>query len=314
MLNSVKVKMTMIRYAKQKDKEELLALCLSSLPMKEKPYLEYYFDQMFKEGDALISEMDNKLISQIHLKEHVLTVKGKRLKVSYLFGIATHYDYRKRGIMRDLMEMIIDDCSCNHLLTFLEASNPRMFERFGFEVVSERKRYIVYAKELLKYNVQGVSETYQAKELSELYKAFAKHFDCYYERDEKYYQHYINMAKHKGSRICVYRDVNHQAKGYALFDELDDGIEIREIIYEDTKTLCRLLKYAIGYNPFISVEVSQAERLEKIFKLSVPRSYHSVMMRVNDTKLFNKLYNTNVKNAKDFIECLDKTVLINEKC
>ena len=304
----------MIRYAREQDREELLQLCITSLAIKEKPYLEYYFNHLFEDGSALISELDNKLISQIHMQPHVLKLKGKRLEVSYLSGIATHYDYRKRGIMRDLMEIVIEDCANNHLLTFMEASNPRLFERYGFEVVSQRKRYTIYAKELIKYSSLGVSEEVNAKELVEMYRRFAKRFDCYYDRDEAYYEHLISFKEHKGSHICIYKDEAGNAKGYAFYDELDDGIEVKEIIYEDTKTLCRLLKYAIGYNPFISVEVSGAERLEKIFKMSIPRVRNAVLMRINNLKLYNKLYNCNVKNVKELLETLDKPVLIHEKC
>lgn len=304
----------MIRYAQKKDKDELLQLCLTSMAMKEKPYLEYYFHNVFKDGDALISELDNKLISQIHVLNHVLKLKGKKLDVSYLSCISTHYDYRKRGIMRDLLEILIEDCSCNHLLTFMEATNPRLFERYGFEVVSERKRYTIYARELLKFSTNGVSEEIDPLEMVEIYRRFAKRFDCYYERDENYYIHLLAFAHFKGSHICVFRDENGEAKGYAFYDELDDGVEIKEIIYEDTKALCRMIKYAIGYNPFVSVEVSSAERLEKIFRMSIPRTRSAVLMRINNLKLFNKLYNTNVKNVKDIIDLLDKPVLIHEKC
>lgn len=304
----------MIRYARKKDREALLDVCLTSMAMKEKTYLEYYFHHVFQDGSALISELDNKLISQIHMHTHVLKLKEKRLEVSYLSGIATHYDYRKRGIMRDLMEIILEDCSNNHLLTFMEASNPRLFERYGFEVLNERKRYTIYAKEMLKYSNRGVSEEVLPEELVQVYRRFAKRFDCYYDRDENYYTHLLAYTKYSGMRLCVYRDEMDTIKGYALYMELDDGVEVKEIIYEDTKSLCRMLRYAIGYNPFIAVEVSSAERLEKVFKLSIPRSHNAVMVRMNNLKLFNKLYNSNIKNVKDLKEWLDKPILIHEKC
>lgn len=304
----------MIRYARTKDRDALLEMCLTSMAMKEKPYLEYYFHNLFQDGSALISELDNKLISQIHVQNHVLKLKNKRLEVSYLSCIATHYDYRKRGIMRDLMEIVLDDCSNNHLLTFLEASNPKIFERYGFEVINERKRYTIYAKEMLKYSTKGVDEGFTPEDLMQVYRRFAKHFDCYYDRDVNYYANMMAYAHYKGMRICVYRDENEEVKGYALFDEMDDGVEIKEIMYEDTKSLCRMIRYAIGYNPFITVEVSSAERLEKVFKLSIPRSRNAVMVRINNLKLFNKLYNSNIKNVKDLKDWIDKPILIHEKC
>lgn len=304
----------MIRYARKKDREELLELCLNSMAMKEKAYLEYYFHNIFTDGSALISELDNKLISQIHVNSHVLQFKKKRLEVSYLSAIATHYDYRKRGIMRDLMEILLEDCSNNHLLTFMEASNPRLFERYGFEVICERKRYTIYAREMLKYSSKNVSEEVDPEELSTIYHRFASRFDCYYDRDDEYYRNLLAFAHYKGSHVCVYRDENGEAKGYAFYEELEDGVEIKEIIYEDTKSLCRMIKYAIGLNPYISVEVSSAERLEKIFKMSIPRTHNAVLARINNLKLLNQLYNTNVKNVKELMDTLDKPILIHEKC
>lgn len=303
----------MIRYANKKDKEELLQLCIKSLPMKEKHFLQYYFDNQFSSSKVLISELDNLLVSQIHIREHILNFHQKQLKVSYLFGITTHYDYRQRGIMRDLMEMVLEDCEKNDLLTFLKASNPKIFERYGFDIISQRKRYIVYAKELMKYSVHGISHEYDSKLLSKLYHQFAKVFDCYYERDETYYEHYINKAKQDGGKICIYRDPDGVIKGYALYYELDDGIEVKEIIYLDSKSLCCMLRYAIGYNPFISIEVSQAEHLEKIFKMSIPRNFPCVMARINNLKLFNKLFNSNCKSAKDIEKMLNKPILLNEE-
>ena len=78
----------MIRYGRKKDREELLNLCTTSMAMKEKAYLEYYFDNIYTDGSALISEFDNKLISQIHVNNHILKLKGKRLEISYLSAIS----------------------------------------------------------------------------------------------------------------------------------------------------------------------------------------------------------------------------------
>lgn len=303
----------MIRFAKQKDKEELLALCVNAQPMKEHAFLEYYFSHLFKEGKALLSEVDNKLISQLHTQEHVLCLQDKKIMVSYILGVATHYDYRKRGIMRDLMSMTLEDCSKNHLLTFIEAGNPRLFEKYGFETIAFRKRYVVYAKEMLPYTKTGVSNQCNAQELVRVYKQFYKLFDCYYDRDEEYYRHFIAMAQDSGAHLCVHRDTQGVVDGYALYYEKEDGVEIKEVIYMNANILLKMMKYAMGYTPYLSVEVSKGERLEKIFKLSIPRESTGVMVRINDFKLFNKLFNTQLRHTKDIHTILHKPVLINEK-
>lgn len=303
----------MIRFAKIEDKESLLSLCVQSHPIKEHLFLEYYFSHLWKEGKTLVSEVDNKLISQIHAQEHVLCLKGKQLVVSYLLGVATHYDYRRRGIMRDLMEMTLEDCSKNHLLTFIEAGNPKVYEKYGFETIAYRKRYVVYAKEMLRYTKTGVSQEVEVSDLANVYALFSRNFDCYYKRDVAYFQHYIELAKLQGAKICVHRDQHQKADGYALYYEKDEGIEIKEIVYLSGNILLKLMKYAMGYVPYLSVEVSKQERLEKIFKLSIPREVANVMVRINDYKLFNKLFNTQLRYAKDLVHCIQKPILLNEK-
>lgn len=303
----------MIRFAKDKDKEALEQLCVRSLPLKEKHFIQHYFEHEFDDAKVLISELDNLLVSQVHCREHVLHFMDKKLNVSYLFGIATHYDYRQRGIMRDLLGMQLEDCECNHLLTFLEASNPKLFERYGFDTIAYRKRYVVYAKDLLHYTATGVSNQFEMHELVGAYEQFSKVFDCFYVRDEEYYESYVQRVIGDGAHICVYRNAQNHIQGYAVYYELDDGIEVKEIIYVDKKSMCAMLKYAIGYTPFISIEVSQAEHLEKIFKMSIPRTYSAVMVRINQLKLFNKLFNSNCKRGKDIETLCRKPILINEK-
>ncbi len=303
----------MIRFANQKDKEYLETLCVRSLPLKEKHFIEYYFANQFSSAKVLISELDNLLVSQVHCRDHVLSLLDKKISVSYLFGIATHYDYRQRGIMRDLLEKQMEDCERNDLLTFLEASNPKLFERYGFDTISYRKRYIVYAKDLIAYQTRGVEQRFEISELVDVFQRFSKVFDCYYVRDEEYYEHYVERVTMDGAHICVYRDEHNVIQGYAVYYELDDGIEVKEIIYMDKKSLCALLKHAIGYTPFISIEVSQAEHLEKIFKMSIPRTFSAVMVRINNLKLFNKLFNSNCKRGKDIEGLCRKPILLNEK-
>lgn len=303
----------MIRFASEKDSQELLDLCIQSFPMKDHTFLDYYFKHLFHKSRVLISELDNKLVSQIHINRHVLHYRDKLLSASYLSNISTHYDYRNRGVMRELMEMVLEDCSNNDLLTFISAVNPKMFEKYGFEVISKRKNYVIYARDMLKYNSKGVCEKYNVQDLVRVYKKFMTRFDCYYDRDASYYERYIEYVKESGGHICVYRDKYNEVCGYSLYYEYDDSIEIKEIVYLNSNALIKMIKYAMQYNTFISVEVSYGEKLEKLFKMSIPRSYNSVMVRINNIHLYNKLFNCTIKNAKELEKQLGRPVWLHEK-
>ncbi len=302
----------MIRFAKKEDVKHLKELCISLLSAKEKTFLEYYFDHIFQESNALVCELDEKLVSQIHTNEHILHLNGKQLIVSHLIGLTTHYDYRNRGIMRDLLDLVISDCANNHLLTFCEAYNPKLVKKYGFEVFAIRKRYVIYAKELRKMSDIGIFTHVSAQEMCKVYKRFANVFDAYYERDERYYKERLRMERHCGYKVCAYFDQG-EIRGYCIYAQKDDAVEVKEIVYLDSVALMKMLSYVIKGYAFVSVEVSEKERLEKIFKLNIPRAYNHLMVRVNNVRLYNQLFHCNIKNTKEFVQEIKKPILLHER-
>ncbi len=303
----------MIRFGKTKDCTLLKDLCIHSQSAKQEKLLEYYFAHEYEHAKVLISELDGLLVSQVHRNTHIVNVQNNQVRVSYLSGMSTHYDYRKRGIMRDLLDLMIEDDSHNFLFTFADGYHPKLFDKYGFEKLTTRKRYVIQATDIPVVNALGVSNHYDVKELTNMYKQFTRVFHTYFMRDETYYEAAIKRWYHCGKSICAYYDEDEQIKGYCVYEEKENNVEVSEIIYADSLTLVKMLKYLVGHHSYISVEVSEAERLEKIFKQSIPRVCGHTLVRLNQVKLFNKLFNTSIKNTKDCIAQLKLPIYFNEK-
>ena len=303
----------MIRFAKTEDMDALLSLAKQSYALKETPFLEYYFAHDASQSRILVNELDGKIVSEIHESRHVVCLNRKKIEASYLFGLATHFDYRQRGIMKELLDLTLEDASKNVLITYMEAFNPKMFEKFGFFVVANRKKYVVYAKEVVRYRGNpAVDERYDAKSLKACYEAFMRVFDGWFVRNEDDFETLIDYTIHTGGNICVYHE-GELLGGYCIYEEMEDGVEVREVAYKDQRTLCSLLAYAIGFLPYIRIDVSESEHLEKIFKLSIPRTLPFTLARINNLKLFNKLYNSDARNAKDLSQVARKPIYLNDK-
>ncbi|MDF9825220.1 putative acetyltransferase [Breznakia sp. PF5-3] len=303
----------MIEYGVEKDKDAILDLCVATHPAKEKEFLTYYFHNLYNEGKSLLIREDDKIISCMQLKEHVLQFHDKVLLCSYLFGISTHIDYRLRGFMDELMHYALDICNQNYLITFIEAYNPKLYKKYGFETVSYRKKFSIAIQDIKVNNLEGVTSNIDIKAMTRLYKEFATRFDCYYLRDEAYYKKYVETIQQNGGNVAMYRNHQGEVQGYCVYYEKDDLVEVKEIIYLDSITLMKLLKYAIKFMPYISLEVSNNEKIEKVFKKAVPRTSSCVMARINHYPLFEKLYDTKIKNVQDAFQVLKRPVLINEK-
>ncbi len=302
----------MIKEAKAENKAEIMELLKSAYPTRSRAYLSFYFKHLFDEGKCLYLPQDNRIISSLQMQEHIVHFAGRKLECTYILGVATLPDYRRRGHMRYLMNTALDEISHNHLITFIEAFNPKLYEPFGFETVYDSKSYTINTQYFEKVNKKGVSHHVSATELSELYQKYSKHFDCAYARDVHYYELFLNRSVLDHGNICVYRDPNHELSGYAVYSENSVEVKINELVYLDSIALMKLLRYVSDGYPDVNVKVSQSEHLERLFPLTIPKKSGMTMARINNYELFNKLYNCHVKTAKEAFEILKRPIFLNE--
>ena len=274
----------MLRDAGKQDKAEIYELWKQSYPNQNRNYLNFYFKNIFDKGRCIALEQDQRIISSLQLNEHILRLRDKQLKISYILGVSTLPDYRRRGHMRRLMESALDEAGHNHLVTLIRGFYPKLYEQFGFETVYERKLYTVPRECLHKVSLTNISYAAEPQELLQAYQNFTKHFDGCYVRDREYYVLLLN-------EIVVTQNL--------IFHKKKQEIHVEEAVYLESVVLMRLLKAAIGKEQEILVEVSQSEKLEKIFPLLIPKKQPFIMARINNPELFNKLYNLEVKSAAE---------------
>lgn len=302
----------MIKDAMLRDKQEIYEIWKSAYPTRERNYLNFFFKHIYDEGKSIVCEQDGRIISTLQYHEHIMMFQKRKLSTSYIMGVATLPDYRLRGHMRRLMESTLDELSRNHLITLIQAFNPKLYEQFGFETIYYHKHYTIHAKYLEKINIHGVDRNFTASELLGLYKKYVKHFDGYYIRDMAYYENFMRMAMINRGNICVYRNKKDEITGYAYYVENNNEVEIKEIIYLESIALLKMMKYVLGRYPDVNICVSQAERLEKLFPLAIPKKVPFMMARINNYELFNKLYNCDVRKPSQAYEILNKPLFINE--
>ncbi len=301
-----------IKEAKSKNKAEILELWKSAFPTKSRSYLEFYFKHIFDDGKCLFLPQDNRIIASLQMNEHVMHCMGRKLECAFILGVATLPDYRLRGHMRYLMESALDELSHNHLITLIEAFHPKLYEPFGFQTIYSTKTYTINTHYFNKVNTKGVSHNFTAMELMDLYQKYIRHFDGAYIRDLHYYDLLIKRSILDHGNICVYRNKHHEVSGYAIYTENSVEVKISEIVYLDSLSLMKLLKFVSNGYPDVTVQVSQSEKLERLFPLTIPKKMGKTMARINHYDLFNKLYNCNVKTPKEAFSKMKKPIFLNE--
>lgn len=302
-----------IKEAKQEQNTEIYELWKSAYPTRSKDYLDFYFAYIFDHGSCIFLPQDDKIISSLQMNAHVLKFHGRYLQCTYIFGVATLPDYRRRGHMHYLMDAALDEISHNHLITFVEAFNPKLYAPYGFETIYDAKTYHINTRYFEKVNTKGVSHQFTSIDLYDLFQIYEKHFGCCYRRSEAYYEQFVirNTIDHRD--ICVYRNKHQEICGYAVYTKNDVEVKVSEIVYLDSIALMKLLRYISDGYPDIQVSVSQSEKLEKLFPLTIPKKTGMTMARINNYELFNKLFNCSVHTPKEAFAILNKPIFLPEK-
>lgn len=91
-----------------------------------------------------------------------------------------------------------------------------------------------------------------------------------------------------------------------------DELCVEEIIYLDSMSLMKLCNAALQERRVIHLHVSEAENLAKLFPEAKVRVYGSTMARLNDAKLFSRLYSRRVNSVEEAFAISQKPLYLNE--
>ena len=302
----------MIREACEKDKNELYQLYKSSFSIKNAQSIDCFFDHGMNEGKTIVCEKDDKIVASVFMNDMNISFHNKVLKSTFLSHFASHPDYRKTSAIDECMKSALEECEKKVLFTFVEADSYNFWENYGFQEACSHRFYELEHRFFENVAYKEVYEDASAEELKMIYDACMKYFDGYKNRSIHDFEIMIQEASKLNERILIARNQS-KPMGYIRFVVEGKYVKVREIIYLGSNALLRLCKAALAQHDSILLELSDAERIEKMFPLAIPRKRVSIMVRCNNIPLFNKLYNCKVKTSKDAYAYSKKPKYMNEK-
>ena len=302
----------MIKEASEKDKSAIYNLWQSSFSIKNSETINCFFNYGMNDGKTILCEKDEKLVASVFMRDMNIMFHNRLLKSTFLSHVAVHPDYRKTSSLDECLKSVIDECEKKALFTFVEATSYKFWENCGFQEGTQHRYYELNERHFENVSQNDVFEDAQAFELKEAYDEFMKHFDGYKVRSLHDFEVMIKEANSMNERILI---VRHRAKpmGYIRFSTEKKQVKVKEIIYLGSNAFLRLCRAALGLNDLIILELSEAEHIEKLFPLAIPRKRCAVMVRCNNFPLFNKLYNARVKTSKEAYLLTKKPRFMNEK-
>jgi predicted acetyltransferase len=129
-----------ISLAKDSQKEEmaqLWQLCFGD----PADYISHFFEHRFEPSQTLVSVLDQRIVSVVHMLPASICLGGRETPAQYIYAVCTHPDYRKRGIMEQMMASACDRAAAagQRFSTLLPASDP-LYDYYG------RLSYMEYFK------------------------------------------------------------------------------------------------------------------------------------------------------------------------
>ena len=95
---------------------------------------------------------------------------------------------------------------------------------------------------------------------------------------------------------------------------IPDGeqLKVQEMIYLDSMSLIKLCNAALQERKIVNLYVSEAEDLSKVFPEALKKSYPSAMVRLNDSKLFTKLFRKKIDTIEEAFAISHRPLNLNE--
>lgn len=249
-------------------------------------FLDYYYSVKTIDNEIYVIEDGGEIVSMLHLNPYQMRIQDKIYQTHYIVAVATDERYRKRGLMRQLlnhaMQVMADR---GEPFTFLMPAAEAIYKPFGFEFVYEQKREKVSGKKC-KDSTLEIVEASQSD--CQAIADFANEILCAYDvvtwRDADYYKTTLaEQISENGGILVAKRD----GKIEGVFCYAKEGqFEIREPLFCDKEVLQHAIYHLTGNEtePVLCVGYGHEESKPMIM-----------------AKVLNPEFNFDLKKAKVFL-------------
>ena len=283
-----------------------------SFTLDDPRYFEHFFRYIYK-PEYFLTDMEGKIVAATICRiPHSLMFNGRVLQVSMLSHACTLPDFRNEGRLKKMIDAAVDISVHNELITLVSAEYGESYRPYGFEPIYHRTSYKLNRDDV-HTSSYGCAYDPVPLDMLKVYSAFIRHFNGYYARNLEYFVNLKREISARGGKIVAYYDEKHVIKGYATI--LIEGREakVEELIYVDSQALMKMLGAALQERSVLNVHVTAAENLAKIFPNAEKKEYPAVLAKINDPKLFSRLFNAEVRTIQEAYGISCRPLYLNER-
>jgi hypothetical protein len=219
-----------------------------------------------------------------------------RIMVSMFIGLLSDQSDTQLKYQRQLLQQAIDEQSYKTLITLIPTDHPESYHNLGFAPLYHQKHFIVNREDMPTTSYYGTDKNFTINQLSQVYRQFISHFNGYILRDNNYWLKLVDELTVKRLNLAVYHNSQGEVEGYMIYRLAKKQTEVLELVYLNGKAMIRLLSYGFRFKNQLDIAVASEEDLTKVFPQAESHQTVSMCGRINDYKLFNQLFQSQIKD------------------
>jgi predicted acetyltransferase len=179
-------------------------------PEDKGAFSDYYYQEVAT-GSTIYAarQAPEDICSMVHLNPTRLLWSGEQITVPYIVAVATRKEFRHRGLMRSLLDMIFGDLEAEGVpFAFLMPVNEAIYKPFGFE----RTWSWQWEEDVLCGKTEGDRNYAEAASLSDgemasfadrANRALSRRFELFTERSLSYYRRLEKEQRASGGELRI---------------------------------------------------------------------------------------------------------------
>lgn len=253
-------------------------------------FLDYYYSIKIKNNEIYVIEDDGEIVSMLHLNPYEMRIGDKLCQTHYIVAVATKESYRKRGLMRQLLNYVLQVMADRgEPFTFLMPASEAIYKPFGFEFVYEQRQDKVVGKRSCEAKLEMISAAEkECERIADFANQMLQEYDVVTWRNTQYYKTLLlELASEDGGILLAER--GGEIEGvfcYACIGGENKHFVIREPIFQNEQDLQHAIFHLTG------------NEIDRVLCTGYGSEETKPMIMA---KVLNPEINLDLKNAKIFI-------------
>jgi predicted acetyltransferase len=237
----------MYRWAKDKDKQAVMALWAKDFESYE-PYYSWYFSAVYRPELTLCDFAGPRLAAMLQLSPYTLSLRGAALPAAYLVGVISEPDFRRQGRGQSLLREAHSRMErAGYAAALLYTDIAGFYAPLGYRHCYTRQQLSLPAAPAPPFTAQDSSPAAwragalaeDIAELAAIYESMSARYEGYIRRSPADWQKYLGEHSCDKARLAL-----HTGRAYLLYRLEKENLHIIELGFADATALTGALAEA----------------------------------------------------------------------